>query len=61
MARLYKRYGGHLVLLDATYKTTKWALPLFFLVVQSNVCYQLAGVIVIEKETAEITEACVSV
>ena len=41
MKRLYQRYGKHLVLLDATYKTTKYALPLYFLVVQTNVNYQV--------------------
>ena len=41
MKRLYQRYGKHLVLLDATYKTAKYALPLYFLVVQTNVNYQV--------------------
>ena len=27
---LIKRYGNELILLDATYKTTRYALPLFF-------------------------------
>ena len=41
MKRLYQRWGKHLVLLDATYKTTKYALPLYFLVVETNVNYQV--------------------
>ena len=41
MKRLYQRYGEHLVLLDATYKTTKYTLPLYFLVVQTNINYQV--------------------
>ena len=41
MKRLYQRYGKHLVLLDATYKTTKYTLPLYFLVVQTNINYQV--------------------
>ena len=40
MKRSYQRYGKHLVLLEATYKTTKYALLLYFLVVQTNVNYQ---------------------
>lgn len=32
MKRLYQLYAPTLVLLDATYKTTKYAIPLFFLV-----------------------------
>ena len=37
MQRLYRMYGKHLVLLDATHKVCKYSLPLFFLVVQTNV------------------------
>ena len=51
MQRLYQRYGKHLVLLDATHKTTKYPLPLYFLVVQPNVNYQVAAVIVTQEET----------
>ena len=51
MQRLYQRYGKHLVLLDATYKTTKYSLPLYFLVVQTNANYQVAAVIVTQEET----------
>ena len=51
MQRLYQRYGKHLVLLDATYKTIKYSLPLYFLVVQTNVNYQAAAVIVTHEET----------
>ena len=41
MRRLYRRYGRNLILLDATYKTTKYALPLYFMVVQTNVNHQV--------------------
>ena len=37
------KYGSQLCLLDATYKTTKYALPLFFLCVKTNVGYLVAG------------------
>ena len=49
MHRLYQRYGKHLVLLYATYKTTKYSLQLYFLVVQTNIYYE---VIVTQEETA---------
>ena len=39
--RLDRRYGKNLVLLDATYKTTKYALLLYFMVVQTHVNYQV--------------------
>jgi hypothetical protein len=32
---------GHTLLLDATHKTTKYALPVFFLAVKTNVDYQV--------------------
>ena len=41
MKRLYQRHDKHLVLLDVTYKTTKYVLLLYFLVVQTNVNYQV--------------------
>ena len=54
MQNLYRKYGKHLVLLDATHKVCKYALPLFFLVVQTNVNFQLAAVIVTEDEDSKL-------
>ena len=54
MQRLYKLYGHRLVLLDATHKICKYSLPLFFLVVQGNVNFQIAAIIVVEDESAEM-------
>ena len=51
MQILYQWYGKHLMLLYATYKTTKYSLQLHFLVVQTNVNYQVAAVIIAEEET----------
>lgn len=36
------RYGQELCCLDATYKTTKYALQMFFIVVKTNVDYQVS-------------------
>ena len=33
MNNMYERYSNHMILLDATYRTTKYALPLLFVVV----------------------------
>ena len=58
MKRLYHRYAPHLILLDATYKTTKYTLPLFFLVVKTNVNYMVVAVFIIQEETTKmITKA----
>jgi hypothetical protein len=50
--RLLARYGN-MCLLDATYRTTRYALPLFFLCVKTNVCYQVVGLFVIQQEDIE--------
>jgi len=38
--QLLKRYGNTISLMDATYKTTKYELALFFLAVKTNVSIQ---------------------
>lgn len=50
--RLLLRYGSEVVFLDATYRTTKYALPLFFLCVHTNTGYTVVGTFVIETENA---------
>ena len=40
--------------LDAAYKTTKYALPLFFAVVKVNVNFQVVGVLVFQEETKDM-------
>ena len=34
---LMKKYGNRITLFDATYKTTKYSIPLFFVAVKTNV------------------------
>ena len=54
--RLLKRYRSELVLLDATYKTTK--LPLFFFCIHTNVGYKVVAEFICENEDVEsIAEA----
>lgn len=50
---LLRRYGNEICLLDATYKTTKYSLPLFFLAVPTNMGYSVVGEFVVENETTE--------
>lgn len=58
MRRLLNLYGQELVFLDATYKTTQYAIPLFFLAVQSNSGYIVVAAVVMEREdTASLSEA----
>ena len=51
--RLMKRYGNELGLLDATYKTTRYTLPLFFLATKTNVDYQVIGSFIMQDETTQ--------
>lgn len=37
------KYGNEISLIDATYKTTKYALPLFFVCVKTNCGYSVVG------------------
>ena len=56
--RLLLRYGQDICLLDATYKTSKYALPLFFLSVKTNVNYQVVATFILQNETeTDIEEA----
>jgi len=56
--RILKKYGNFVCLLDATYKTTKYAIPLFFVATKTNVDYQSIGSFATQDETtASITEA----
>lgn len=49
--RLLSLYGNDTCLFDATYKTTRYALPVFFLAVKTNVDYEVVGSFVTEDET----------
>ncbi|XP_054288108.1 uncharacterized protein LOC129003812 isoform X2 [Macrosteles quadrilineatus] len=53
MQFLYRKYGTNTILLDATYRTCKYALPLYFVVVDTNVNFQVVGVIITQMETKE--------
>jgi len=47
---LLMRYGKDLVFMDATYKTTKYAVPLFFLCVHTNVGYKVVAEFMTQAE-----------
>ena len=56
--QLLSKYGNTISLLDATYKTTKYELPLFFLSVKTNVGYFVVAEFIIQSETVpQISEA----
>ena len=51
---LLQRYGNTICLLDATYKTTQYSLPLFFVCVRTNVGYIIVAEFIVETEDSEI-------
>lgn len=58
MKVLLVKYGRRVDCLDATNKTTDYALPLFFNVVQTLAGYMVKGAFIIQFETAScIAEA----
>ncbi|WAR16479.1 CARTF-like protein [Mya arenaria] len=50
--RLLAKYGHEICLLDATYKTTKYDLPLFFVSVNTNVGYMVVGSFIVPSESS---------
>lgn len=51
--QLLQKYGGDICLLDATYKTSRYALPMFFMCVKTNVDYCVVASFVIQQENAD--------
>ena len=51
--RLLLRYGSELVLMDATCKTTKYSIPLFFICVHTNVGYKVVAEFLCHNEEKE--------
>jgi hypothetical protein len=51
--RLLRKYGNDICLLDATYRTTRYSLPLFFLAVKTNVDFQVIASFIIQHESTD--------
>ncbi|KAL9969690.1 hypothetical protein ACROYT_G021937 [Oculina patagonica] len=58
---LLNRYGNELCLLDATYRTTKYSLPLYFLVVKTNIEYKVVASFVTQSETTDAIKEALSI
>ncbi|KAH9360180.1 hypothetical protein HPB48_020964 [Haemaphysalis longicornis] len=56
MRSTIQKYAKNVLCLDATYKTTDYALPLFLLVVPTPVGYVTVGAFIVQFETAEHIE-----
>ena len=59
--QLLTRYGNTIVLIDATYKSTKYELPMFFVTVKTNVGYTPIADFVVQSETSDQIEEALKV
>ena len=56
--RLLQKYGQEITLMDATYRTTQYSLPLYFICVPTNVNYVTVATFIVESEdTQSLVEA----
>lgn len=55
------KYGNTITLIDATYKTTKYDLALFFVCVPTNVNYAVVAEFVVQSEAAEYISEAISI
>lgn len=51
--RLLRRYGSDIVLMDSTYKTMRYNMPLFFMSVLTNMGYLVVATFVVGRENTE--------
>ena len=58
---ILEKHWHEIYLLDATYKTTKYSIPLFFLAVKTNVDYQIAGSFPVQDETTDAISEAVAI
>ena len=59
--RLLERYGNDICLMDATYRTTKYALPLYFICVPTNVNYMGVAMFILETEDSNSIKEALSI
>ena len=58
---LLRQYGNNITLIDATYKTTRYDLALFFICVRTNVGYSVVAEFVIQSENKENIEEALKI
>lgn len=58
---LLLKYGNTISLMDATYKTTKYELPLFFICVKTNVGYSIVADFIVQFETSSHIEEALKI
>ena len=58
---LMVKYGNIISLMDATYKTTRYDLPLFFICVRTNTGYCVVAEFIVQSESADCIKEAISV
>lgn len=61
MRELMDKYSHRVTCLDATYKTTDYSIPLFFMVVKTSVNYMITGAFAVQFETADSIREALSI
>lgn len=59
--RLLEKYSNEICFLGATYKATKYSIPLFFLALKSNVNYQILETFALRDETTIAISEAISI
>ena len=59
--RLLLRYGSDLVLMDTTYKTTKYRIPLFLMCVHTNVGYKVVAKFLCRTKTKNVSQKLIKI
>ena len=59
--QLMVKYGNIISLMDATYKTTRYDLPLFFICVRTNNGYCVVAEFIVQSESADCIKEAISV
>ena len=54
-------YGNEMCCLDATYKTSRYALPLFFVVVPTNSSYQVVATFLVASDKSDAIQEAVGI
>ena len=55
------KYGSEQCLLDATYRTTQYAVPLYFVAVQTNVGFCVVASFFLEQDTTEYVQEALEI
>ena len=59
--KLLQRYGNTICLIDATYKTTRYDLPLYFICIKTNVGYTIVAEFIVQSEQADQIQEAIEI